>query len=436
MASGEKFDCIVVGAGPAGTTCAYTLAKAGLSVVLLERGEAPGSKNVMGGILYSTILNKVIPNFWEEAPVERRVVKKVFSVLSADSELQMGMRFEGFNKPPFNNTFTVLRGKFDAWYAKKAEEAGVMVLNQAVVDKIITEGRKAVGVKTRLEDGDLFADTIVVAEGVGSLLSERLGLRERHIPEHMVTCCKEVIALPKEAIEERFNLEGEEGVSLEYFGGSVKGMVGSAFIYTNKETLSVGIGVSTRDLKYNKLTPNDLIENFKEHPSIRRLVKGGKLLEYAAHLIPEFGYDHLPKLTMDGLIIAGDAAGFVNMNPMFHEGSNLAMASGLFAAETIIEAKQKNDFSENGLAGYRRRLEDSFVFKDLKRYKGISNFAAKHPEFFKEYPELLVELAEDFFTVSETPKGKSRMAVIKKGLKRVNLLKLAIGMNRARKVMF
>ena len=87
MASGEKFDCIVVGAGPAGTTCAYTLAKAGLSVVLLERGEAPGSKNVMGGILYSTILNKVIPNFWEEAPVERRVVKKVF--LSLISQIQM-----------------------------------------------------------------------------------------------------------------------------------------------------------------------------------------------------------------------------------------------------------------------------------------------------------------------------------------------------------
>jgi len=252
----------------------------------------------------------------------------------------------------------------------------------------------------------------------------------------MVTCCKEVIGLPKEAIEERFGLEGEEGASLEYFGGSVKGLVGSAFLYTNKESVSLGIGVSTNDLKNNKLTPNDLIENFKEHPSIKHYIKGGKLLEYSAHMIPEFGYDHLPKLTMDGLIIAGDAAGFVNMNPLYHEGSNLAMASGLAAAETIIEAKKNNDLSEKGLAGYRKRLEGSFVLMDLKRYKGISNFALKHPEFFKEYPDLLVDLAEEFFTVSETPKGKSRMAVIKKGLKSVNLLKLAIGMNRARKVMF
>ncbi|HOX09495.1 MAG TPA: FAD-dependent oxidoreductase [Candidatus Omnitrophota bacterium] len=436
MASGEKFDCIVVGAGPAGTTCAYALAKAGLSTVLLERGEKPGSKNVMGGILYSTILNKVIPEFWKEAPVERRIVQKKFAVLSDDSEVGLGLRFEGFNKPPYNNTFSVLRGKFDAWYAAKAEEAGVMILNEAVVDKVIVEGKKAVGVKTRLEDGDLFADTVVVAEGVTSLLAQGLGLREKHVPEQMVTCCKEVIGLPKEAIEERFGLEGEEGASLEYFGGSVKGLVGSAFLYTNKESVSLGIGVSTHDLKNNKLTPNDIIENFKEHPSIRHYIKGGKLLEYSAHMIPEFGYDHLPKLTMDGLIIAGDAAGFVNMNPLYHEGSNLAMASGLAAAETIIEAKKNNDFSEKGLAGYRKRLEGSFVLMDLKRYKGISNFALKHPEFFKEYPELLVDLAEEFFTVSETPKGKSRMAVIKKGLKSVNLLKLAVGMNRARKVMF
>ena len=436
MASGEKFDCIVVGAGPAGTTCAYALAKAGLSVVLLERGEKPGSKNVMGGILYSTILNKLIPEFWAEAPVERRIVQKKFAVLSDDSEVGLGLRFERFNKPPYNNTFSVLRGKFDAWYAGKAEEAGVMILNEAVVDKVIVEGKKAVGVKTRLEDGDLFADVVVVAEGVTSLLAQGLGLREKHVPEHMVTCCKEVIGLPKEAIEERFGIEGDEGASLEYFGGSVKGLVGSAFLYTNKESVSLGIGVSTNDLKNNKLTPNDLIENFKEHPSIKHYIKGGKLLEYSAHMIPEFGYDHLPKLTMDGLIIAGDAAGFVNMNPLYHEGSNLAMASGLTAAETIIEAKKNNDFSEKGLAGYRKRLEGSFVLMDLKRYKGISNFALKHPEFFKEYPELLVELAEEFFTVSETPKGKSRMAVIKKGLKSVNLLKLAIGINRARKVMF
>ncbi|MFH1778941.1 MAG: FAD-dependent oxidoreductase [Candidatus Omnitrophota bacterium] len=436
MSDGEKFDCIVVGAGPAGVACAYVLAKAGLSVVILERGEVPGSKNVMGGILYSTALTKIIPNFWEEAPVERRIVKKVFSLMSADSEIQVGLRFEDFNKPPFNNTFSVLRGKFDPWFAKKAEEQGAMILNQAVVDKVIVENSKAIGVKTRLAEGDLFADVVVIAEGSRSLLAKDLGLRQMYIPEHMVTCAKEVHALSKEVIEERFNLEGDEGMSLEYFGAAVKGFVGSAFIYTNKDTLSIGIGVSTRALKYGKITPNEIIESFKEHPSIRRLIKGGKLLEYSAHMIPEFGYDHLPKLTMDGLIIVGDAAGFVNMNPLYHEGSNLAMASGLIAAETIIEAKKKGDYSNKELSKYRARLEESFVLKDLKRYKGISNFAMKHPEFFKEYPDLLIELARDFFTISEMPKGEARRRMIKKIIKRVNFLRLLIGLYRARKVMF
>lgn len=436
MSDGEKFDCIVVGAGPAGVTCAYVLAKAGLNVVILERGEVPGSKNVMGGILYSTILNKLIPNFWEEAPVERRIVKKIFSLLSADSEIQLGMRFEEFNKPPFNNTFSVLRGKFDPWYAKKAEDAGAMLLNQAVVDKVLVENGRAVGVKTRLAEGDLFADVVVLAEGSHSLLSKDLGLREIYPPEHMVTCAKEVHSLPKEVIEERFNLEGDEGISLEYFGAAVKGFVGSAFIYTNKDTLSIGIGVSTRSLKYGKTTPNEIIEGFKEHPSIRRLIKGGKLLEYSAHMIPEFGYDHLPKLTMDGLIIVGDAAGFVNMNPLYHEGSNLAMASGLTAAETILEAKKKGDYSNKELSRYRPRLEDSFVLKDLKRYKGISKFAMRHPEFFKEYPDLLIELARDFFTISQMPKGEARKQMFRKIRQRVNFLRLLVGLNRARRVMF
>lgn len=436
MSDGEKFDCIVIGAGPAGVACAYLLAKAGVSVAILERGEVPGSKNVMGGILYSTVLNRLIPNFWEEAPIERRIVKKSFSLLSADSEVQVGFRFEDFNKPPFNNTFSVLRGKFDPWFAKKAEDKGAMLLNQVVVDKIIVEDAKAAGVKTRLTDGNLYADCVVIAEGAHSLLAADLGLRGIYPPEHMVTCAKEVHLLPKEIIEERFNLEDGEGVSLEYFGAAVKGFVGSAFIYTNKDTLSIGIGVSTRSLKYGKTTPNEILESFKEHPSIRRLIRGGKLLEYSAHMIPEFGYDHLPVLTMDGLIVVGDAAGFVNMNPLYHEGSNLAMASGIIAAETILEAKKKGDYSNKELSKYRARLEDSFVLKDLKRYKGISNFAMKHPEFFKEYPDLIIELARGFFTISEMPKGEARKLMLKKIVKRVNFLRLLIGLNRARRVIF
>src|SRR3989338_9345466 len=161
----EKFDCIVVGAGPAGIACALVLARAGLSVVVLERGEYPGSKNMFGGILYSTILNKLLPEFWKEAPVERYVTKRVFSVLTKDDELALTFRADEFGTPPYNNNFAVLRAKFDQWFAKKAEDAGAFILSGVVVDELIKKGDKAVGVKSRLADGDMFADAVVLAEG-------------------------------------------------------------------------------------------------------------------------------------------------------------------------------------------------------------------------------------------------------------------------------
>src|SRR3989337_1262090 len=136
----ERYDCIIVGAGPAGITAAYKLAGAGLNVLVFERGEFPGSKNKFGGILYSTILNKLIPEFWKEAPVERHVVRRRYSFLSKDSEAACDLKFDAFNNPPYNHSFTVLRARFDKWFAKKAEEAGAVIVTDAVVDDFITEG--------------------------------------------------------------------------------------------------------------------------------------------------------------------------------------------------------------------------------------------------------------------------------------------------------
>ncbi|GAH01345.1 unnamed protein product, partial [marine sediment metagenome] len=133
MASQEKFDCIIVGAGPAGITAAYKLAKSGLNVVVLERGIYPGAKNVMGGILFTTILNKLIPEFWKEAPLERRISSRRFCLLSEDTELSFSFDTAKFDNPPFNNSFTVLRAKFDQWFASKAEEVGATVISGAVV---------------------------------------------------------------------------------------------------------------------------------------------------------------------------------------------------------------------------------------------------------------------------------------------------------------
>ncbi len=118
----EKFDCIIIGAGPAGSAAAITLAQGGADVVVLEKGESPGSKNLFGGILFTTVLNKLIPNFLESAPIERHILRRKFGFIFDENETSLELRSEKFNRPPFNNTFTVLRSQFDKWFAAEAEK--------------------------------------------------------------------------------------------------------------------------------------------------------------------------------------------------------------------------------------------------------------------------------------------------------------------------
>lgn len=399
----DKFDCIVVGAGPSGIACAYTLAKAGLNLIVFERGEYPGSKNVSGGVLYSSILNKLIPEFWKDAPVERHMAKRRYSILSKDSEMAVELSFDRFNNHPYNNSFTVLRAKFDQWFAKKAEGAGALILPETVVDDFIWKDDKVVGVKARREGGDIFADVVVCAEGANSLLAEKAGIRKKPTDHQMITAAKEVISLQREVIEDRFNLENDEGMTMEFFGDAVKGMIGSGFIYTNKDSLSVGVGCPIAVMKENNMRPNNLLDAFKTHPIIKKFLRGGKTEELSAKMIPELGCKNLPKFIANGLLLVGDAAGFVNPS-LYREGSNMAMASGVMAAEAILEAKEKGDFSEAGLSGYVKRLNESFVMKDLKRYGDAPDKLSKMPQLFKEYPDAILEMAEGYFTVSDMSK--------------------------------
>jgi len=428
----ERFDAIVVGAGPSGIACAYKLAESGINVVVFERGGAPGAKNVSGGILYSTILNKLIPEFWKEAPVERHVVRRRYSFLSKDSDVSFDLKFASFDRPPYNYSFTVLRARFDAWFAKKAEEAGALIITEAVVDDFIMEDGRIRGVKVRREGGEVYADVVICAEGANSVLAEKAG-RKRPDPFSMVLGVKEVISLPKDIIEDRFSLEEGQGASFEFFGEALGGEAGSGFVYTNTDTLSVGIGCPVSALKDKKLKPNDLLDSFKKHPSVKNLLRGGAIEEYSAHLIPEGGYGALPELVKDGLILVGDCAGFVNPS-VYKEGSNLAMASGLFAAETVIEAKKKGDFSKKTLDGYVKRLAGSFVVKDLKRYKDVPGLLRSTPELFKEYPERVLELLQGYFTVSDESKEDAHREIKRLFRSKVSVWRLLFDIYRLRRL--
>lgn len=404
----EKFDVIVVGAGPAGTSCAYTLAKAGVNVLLLERGEYPGSKNVMGGVLYRKMMEDIIPGFYKEAPVERPIVEQRFMFLDKESALTFSYKGLEWAQEPYNN-FTVLRAKFDQWFADQAVKQGALLVNETVALECIVENGYVVGVRTDRPDGDVYADVVVLADGVNSLLAKQLGFHKEFRPDEVALAVMEVLKLDRKIIEDRFNLEGDHGCTIEIFGDSTKGILGTAWLYTNKDSLNIGVGAMLSGLIKHKIKPYQLLDYVKQHPMIRPYIQGSEQQEYLAHLIPEGGYRSMPKIVGNGVLVVGDAAQLVNA--IHREGSNMAMTSGVLAAEAILRAKEAGDYSEQMLDSYRVNLLNSYVGQDLKKYKDATHHFEKFPHYFEKYIPMMNRAASQMFTVDGTPKKEKQKKI-------------------------
>lgn len=426
----ERFDAIVVGAGPAGITAAKDMAAAGLSVVVLERGQYPGAKNVSGGILYRHPTEEVCPGFEADAPLERPIIEQRYLVLTEDAMLGGLYRSMKFAERPYN-AYSVLRTEFDRWYATKAEEAGAEVYPEFTVTDVLWEDGRVAGVTTGEPDGELLAHCVVLADGANSLLAQRVGLHREWEPIEQALVAKELIALPAEKIEDRFALPAGLGTAYEIFGESTWGLLGYGFIYTNKESISIGTGALLHDLIETGVNVNDMLDRFKRHPAIAPLIAGGELVEYSAHLIPEGGFDRLPPLYADGVVVVGDAAGLVN--PLNREGANLAMLSGRLAAQAIVEAKQRGDFSIASLARYRELLDDSIVLKDLRKIRRVTPFAHARPHLLRDYPQLAAEIAREYLTVDGTAKKdkQAKIAAMIRRLPKKRLLGDAVGALRS-----
>jgi electron transfer flavoprotein-quinone oxidoreductase len=414
------FDAVVVGAGPAGSAAALALARAGRSVVMVERGPFPGSKNVYGGVVYGRVLDAIVPNWWEEVPVERWVVRRSTMMMTETQSLSIDYRSDAWGTAPYNGMTTV-RSQFDAWLAAKATDAGARLLTSTVATGLLRDGGgRVVGVRTDRDQAELRARVVVACDGVNSFLAKEAGLLPRSEASHYTLGVKEVLSVPREVINERFGVRGHEGVDIEILG-CTRGIPGGGFLYTNGDTVSVGVVVSLPHLAEARIRPEELIADLKEHPSIAPYLQGSSLREYAAHLVPEGGYDTMPPLAADGMLLAGDSAAMTLAAGMWLEGVNFAIGSGYAAGRAVDRAVASGDCTTSGLASYRADLERQFVLADHKRLRKAPALVLSD-RIQQRYPGLLCDLAEGMFTVvnpAPKPGGLrvTRNAAAKHGVK-------------------
>ena len=404
-----NFDAVVVGAGPAGSAAALALARAGRSVVLVERGPFPGAKNVYGGVVYGRILDDVIPDWWEEVPVQRWVVRRSTMVLTDTQAITLDLRAQAWGQKPYNG-MTVFRADFDSWLAGHAVAAGARLLTSTVATGLLRdEAGRVCGIKTDRPDGDLRAKVVLACDGVNSFLAKEAGLLPRADATHHTLGAKEVLSLPAEIIEDRFGLGPHEGLDIEAVGAT-GGVPGGGFLYTNRDSISVGVVLSLPGLVESGRRPEELIAEFKAHPAIAPYLRGASVKEYSAHLIPEGGYDTMPALATDGMLVAGDAAAMTLAAGIWLEGVNFAIGAGLSAGRTAADAIGAGDVSAAGLAGYRRALEHSFVLADHKRLRRAPQLVLSD-RMQQQYTKVICDIAEDLFTVTN-PVPKPGLAKI------------------------
>ena len=424
----QKFDAIIVGAGPAGCACAYKLAKAGLSVLVVERGKFPGAKNMWGGAFFGPTLGELFPNFWAEAPVERYIARRKISLLSKEDCLTIDFSSHKFSQLPYEG-FVLLRSKFDQWFANKVQEVGAIVASGLQADDVIRQDGKIVGIKAG--NDQMPADVVIACDGVNSLLAQKAGLRGELKPIEVKQGVKEVLQFPRKELEQRFNLTGDAGLSWEFVGACTGGLPGGGFIYTNKDSISIGLVVQLNALAEKQVRANDLLEDFKKHPAIAGLLEGGKLVEYSGHLIPVSGIGMMPGLYTDGFLVAGDAAAFVVGTGLILEGANFAMASGIAAAETVMKAKEKKDFSAGSLAYYQELLEKSFILKDLKTFKKAPHFL-ENQRIYTTYPEFVCNLFEKLYTTDGKPRKRVFPLLTESMKGRVSLVQIMSDLMKAK----
>jgi len=398
----KRYDAIVVGAGPAGASAALGMASKGLRVAMVERGETAGSKNMFGGMIPNCpAAEELLPGFWERAPWERHVVKRTLTILSEAAATSLVFESDNFDSPPYNG-YTLFRPVFDRWYAQEAANAGATLLTSCLAEELLIENGSVRGVRIGRDAGEIHAPVTILCDGVLSTLARKLGLCKPLPALDTALGIKALFRLKEQEINDRFGLVRRQGASCEFLG-CTEGIRGGGFIYTQTETLSVGLVTHLDSLKASGVAPYELLQRFLAREPVGKLLKGAQLVEYSGHVLPEGGYKLVPQLFARGLLLAGDAGGLCYTNGLNQEGMNLAITSGALAAETVCEAFERGDFSERQLSGYVGRLKDSFVLRDMSTFAKTAGLM-HNDRLFSVYPNLVGAVMEELYRSDGLPK--------------------------------
>ena len=402
------FDVVFVGAGPANLSGALHLARlvkqnpelGDIEIAVIEKGAAVGAHILSGAVMDPKALKELMPDFVEQgAPLESPVTEDYFLYLTPKHAIRSPI-----TPPPLKNHgyYVVSLNRLTAWLGEKCEEAGVNIFPEFPgADLLFDENDRVTGVRTgdkgidkegkpraNFEPGvDLRAKVTVLGEGPrGSLtkkLIERLGLAEGREPQTYVLGVKELWELP----DDRYpagrvtHTLGFPSDVHTYGGGWIYGM--------QNRVLNIGY-VTGLDYKDPLLDPHAEFQRYKTHPYVAKLLEGGKMIRYGAKSTTAGGYFAMPRPYADGVLLAGDSAGF--LNPQRLKGIHSAIKSGMLAAETIFEALKQGDYSAKQLQSYETAVNESWIVPELRK---VRNFHAgfKHSRWVA-----LVNTGLQFFT--------------------------------------
>jgi electron transfer flavoprotein-quinone oxidoreductase len=403
MADSETFDVAIVGGGLAGLSCACETAKAGLLTAVFERGAECGAKNVSGGRIYLGPLRGLLPGFWKDAPFERLVASESLTLVSGADSVSIDLRAAELAGEAAAS-HTVLRAKLDKWLAEQATAAGAMILPESRVDAVVLKDGAACGVKVGGEE--IPARAVVAADGALSLLTRGVGMNTGPQRSRLALGIKEIVALDPGKLEDRFALEPGRGAARMVVGDFTKGFPGGGFLYTNRDSVSVGVVVRLDAFSGEADGPEShaLLDAFKAAPGVARLLAGGETAEYAAHLVPEAPFAAEALDSPSGLLVVGDAAGLVANYGFTVRGMDFAVASGILAGRAVVEAKEKTASGVSPRGAYLRALDASFVIRDLEAARGVARFL-HNPRLYGPYPQAVCAAATELFRIGPAGRG-------------------------------